>query len=233
MAIVYDKKRKKRKACCDDCAEQPGAAQLGFISPLRVIGPTRALTKLSQAHRAGGLRWGVARVLPKMHGGQLGDIDMSTFVVSQSTIDAESDAFDGRLNAWLLDYSAAAARLPPSFVQQVDDFVFRWRKIKDDFYFFQTNRLHDIVNAEAEFNRYRDQFLSYGQTTAIEPATVTANGKTVRSDQIPPETSWLSQVRTIAIWGGVAVAGVAAIKITSDLGLFKKVGHLIPGGSTS
>jgi hypothetical protein len=221
MAIVVD--RQKGKRCCADCLEGGGASGLGFI-PGRMMHPGRALAKLGQAHRAGGLHKGLHRA--RRAGGQLGDVDMSSIVVSQATIDAESDAFDGRLNAWLLDYAGAAARLPPSFVQQVDDFVTRWRKIKDAFYFFQTSRLHDIINAEAEFNKFRDQFLGYGQGTAIGAATVTADGKTVRSDQIPPDADWLSKVRTVAIWGGVALAGAAAIKISSDLGLFKKIRSL-------
>lgn len=226
MAIIVD--RKRGGACCDDCGDagELGALPLGFRP-----GHARALAKIGKAHRAGGLHRGLARAR-RAAGGGLGDIDMSSFVVSQATIDAESDAFDGRLNAFLLDYAAAAARLPPSFVQQVDDFVSRWRKIKDDFYFFQTNRLHDVINAEAEFNKFRDQFLGYGQTTAIAPATVTANGETHRSDQIPPDADWLSRVRTIAIWGGVAVAGIAAIKISSDLGVFRRLGHLAGGPAT-
>lgn len=218
MAIVFD------KACCDDCG-------LGDLAA--APGPRgQALRKLGRAHKAGGVRKHLGRARRAAAGG-LGDIDMSSFVVSGATIDAESDAFDGRINAWLLDYAAAAARLPPSYVQQVDDFVTRWRKIRSEFYFFQTSRLHDIVNAEAEFNRFRDQYLSYGQTTAIAPATVTAGGETVRSDQIPDSASWFSQVKTVAIWGGVIVGGAAALKISSDLGLFKKLGHLIgPASST-
>jgi hypothetical protein len=226
MAIVVDRQRGKR-ACCAECQGGAGAG-LGFI-PGRMH-PGRALAKIGQAHRAGGLHLNLHRA--RRAGGQLGDIDMSTFVVSQSTIDAESDAFDGRLNAFLLDYAAAAARLPPSFVQQVDDFVVRWRKIRADFYWFQTNRLHDVINAEAEFNKFRDQFLAYGQTTAIEPATVTANGETHRSDQIPADADWFSKVRTAAIWGGVIVGGAAAIKISSDLGVFRRLGRLAGGPAT-
>ncbi len=85
------------------------------------------------------------------------------------------------------------------------------------------------MNFESEFNKLRDQFLSYGQTTAIAPATVTADGETVRADQIPPGSDWFSKAKTIAIWGGVIVAGGAAIKISSDLGLFKKIGRLTGG----
>jgi hypothetical protein len=214
MAIIVDRHRGKR-ACCADCQ---GGAGLGFI-PGRMH-PGHALAKLGAAHRAGGLHKGLRRA---RQSGGLGDIDMSTFVVSQSTIDAESDAFDGRLNAFLLDYSAAAARLPPSYVQKVDDFVFRWRKIKDDFYFFQTSRLHDVINAEAEFNKFRDQFLGYGQTTAIAPATVTADGKTVRSDEIPPGTDWSSGIVSALKWGGVIAGGLVVLKVAHDTDVIGRI----------
>ncbi len=226
MAIIVD--RRKRAACCDDCG---GAGELGALPPafrpgralgkLRTPGHALALAKLGQAHRAGGLHLGLARA--RAAGGGLGDIDMSSFVVSQATIDAESDAFDGRLNAFLLDYAAAAARLPPSFVQQVDDFVSRWRKIKDDFYFFQTSRLHDVINAEAEFNKFRDQFLSYGQTTAIAPATVTANGETHRADQIPPDADWSSGIITAVKWGGAIAGGLIILKVAHDTNVVGRI----------
>ena len=228
MAIVYGPKSgskggRRLPPCCADCAEDAGAGLAELAATTGHRG-ARALAHLGRAHRAGGIK----RHIPRAHlAAGLGDIDMSSFVVSQSAIDAESEAFDGRLNAWMLDYETAAARLPPSFVQQVDDFIGRWRKQKDSFYFFQTSRLTDLVNAEAEFNRLRDQFLSYGQTTAIAPATVTAGGKTVRSDQIPADADWFSRVRSIAIWGGVIVGGVAAIKISSDLGLFRRLGSAL------
>jgi hypothetical protein len=151
---------------------------------------------------------------------------MSAFVVSQSSLDQESDAFDGRLNAWMLDYETAAARLPPAYVQQVDDFISRWRKIRATFYFFQTSRLTDIVNSEAEFNRLRDQFLTYGQTTAIAPATVTADGQTVRSDQIPPGSDWIQKAESGLRWAGLLVGGIALLKITSDIGVFRRLGAL-------
>jgi len=203
-------------APCDHCRE--GASILAGLEELaghRGRGG-QALRKLGRAHQAGALA-GL---------GDIGDIDMSAFVVSQSSLDQESDAVDGRLNAWMLDYETAAARLPPAYVQQVDDFIARWRKIRATFYFFQTSRLTDIVNSEAEFNRLRDQFLTYGQTTAIAPATVTADGQTVRSDQIPPGSDWIQKAEGALKWAGLLVGGVALLKITSDLGVFRRLGAL-------
>lgn len=224
MAIITDRRTRKKhggRNCCAECAE--GAGKLGDL-PLATLRHGRALAQLARAHQAGGVGKHLHRALRAS--GQLGDIDTSSFVVTQGTIDAEAAAFDDRLTAWQLDYAASAARLPPSFVQQVDGFIGRWRKERDAFYWFQTNRLAALLNFESEFNKLRDQFLSYGQTTAIAPATVTADGQTVRADQIPPGSDWFSQAKTIAIWGGVIVGGVAAIKISSDLGLFKKIGRL-------
>lgn len=216
-------KQRRAKTCCEPggpaCDECAGAAAVGeFLEGLGELGALRgrkghALKKLGRAHRSGAL-------------GALGDIDMSSFVVTQGTIDAEAAAFNDRVTAFQLDYAGAAARLPASFVQQVDGFIERWRKEKDAFYWFQTNRLAALVQYEAEFNKLRDQFLGYGQSTAIAPATVTVDGKTVRSDQIPPGASWSDKVVTAAKWTGVIVGGVALIKISSDLGVFRRLGRL-------
>jgi len=224
VAIVLDRGKRKHRGggnCCAECAE--GLGELAQVGDRR----SRALAQLGRAHQAGGVKRQLHRALRAS--GQLGDIDTSSFVVTQGTIDAEAAAFDDRLTAFQLDYAGAAARLPPSFVQQVDGFIGRWRKEKDAFYWFQTNRLAALLNFESEFNKLRDQFLSYGQTTAIAPATVTADGETVRADQIPPGSDWFGKAKSIAIWGGVIVGGVAAIKISSDLGLFKKIGRLTGG----
>lgn len=196
---------------CDHCAEVAGGLLAG-LEDLAGRGGRggRALRRLARAHRGGQLAG-------------LGDIDMSSFVVSQSSIDAESQAFDGRLNAWLGDFARVAARLPAAFVQQVDDFVFRWRKQKDAFYFFQTSRLSDLMATEAEFNRLRDQYLGYGQSTAVAPATVTANGATVRADQIPQGTSWGDQVTTALKWGGVVVGGLVVLKVVHDTGIVTRL----------
>jgi hypothetical protein len=228
MPIVYGKgtggsfggravaggRRRHKGACCDGtgrpcvhCAEVAG----GVLAGLEELGARngrggRALRRLAHAHRSGYLA-------------QLGDIDMSSFVVSSGAIDAEAEAFDGRLNAFLNDYAAAAARLPASFVQFVDDFVGRWRKQKDSFYFFQTSRLTDLISTEAEFNRLRDQFVGYGQSTAIAPATVTANGATVRADQIPPASSWTDKATTALKWGALAVGGLMVLKIANEAGI--------------
>jgi hypothetical protein len=196
--------------CCAGCA---GGALAG-LGALEEGQRGRALRQLGRAHQARAL------------GGGLGDIDMSSFVVSQSGLDQETAAFDGRLNSWLLDYAAAAAALPPSFVAQVDDFVSRWRAQKDQFYWFQTTRLGDIVRSEGEFNRLRAQYQTYGQTTAIGPATVQADGKTVPADQIPSSADWLAKAEGALKWAGLLVGGVALLKITSDLGVWKKLGRL-------
>jgi hypothetical protein len=225
------RRHKGTAACCAKCADA-GAELLGALGELAAAPGRRGrvLRSLGRAHQAGGVAKHVHRA--RRAAGGLGDIDTSSFVVTQGAIDAEAASFDDRVTSWQLDYATAAARLPPSFVQQVDGFIERWRKEKDAFYWFQTNRLAALLSFEAEFNRTRDQFLSYGQNTAIAPATVTAGGQTVRADQIPAGSDWFSQVRTIAIWGGVIVGGAAVLKISSDLGVFKGIGRLVgPKGS--
>lgn len=216
--VVGGLRRHKGGKCCDGgappcshCAEMVGGVLAG-LEELAGRGDRggRALRRLGNAHRGGQLA-------------QLGDIDMSSFVVSQAAIDAESAAFDGRLNAWLEDYARAAASLPAAFVAQVDDFVFRWRKQKDGWYFFQTNRLSDLIAAQAEFNRLRDQFLGYGKSTAIAPATVTANGATVRADQIPAGSGWADKATTALKWGGVVVGGLVVLKVVHETGAIARL----------
>lgn len=223
MAIMYRRRGSAAGGagdCCDDggapCADCAGGRQLApVLAGLEELAGHRgrrgrALRRLGQAHRGGQLAG-------------LGDIDMSSFVISQGAIDAESAAFDGRLNAWLFDYASAAASLPPAFVQLVDDFVARWRKQKDAFYFFQTSRLSDLVKAEAEYNRLRDQFLSYGKATAVPAATVTANGATVRADQIPPESNFTDKAATALKWGAVLVGGLVALKVANEVGVVTRL----------
>jgi len=212
LASVAGGRPRRGPDCCQECADAVGGVLAG-LEELAGRGGAggRALRKLGHAHRRG-------------HLAELGDIDMSSFVVSAASIDAEAEAFDGRLNAWLLDFAGAAARLPPAFVQQVDDFVGRWRAKKDAFYFFQTSRLSDLMAAESEFNRIRDQFLGYGQTTAIAPATVTANGKTVRADQIPPGSSWGDQVTSAIKVGGAIAGGLLVLKVAHDTGIVRRIG---------
>lgn len=248
MPLIFDDKpRRGRRAapCCDDCAgssrssagpcssaleRRPrGRAAAGVAELLAHAdmgdlfgagdGRRRAMMAMGRAHKAGKRRAAAG----------LGDIDVSSFVVSQATIDAESLAFDGRVNAWLGDFAAVAARLPKAFVQQVDDFIARWRKHKDEFYFFQTNRLNDLMGFEAEFNKLRARAEELGAASSITAATVTANGKTVDADKIPPGSSWLDGVTTAVKWAGVIAAGAAAVKVGSDLGLFKRIGRAIGG----
>jgi hypothetical protein len=232
MPIVFDRGRQLAGGGTDcGCADVAGGdACCGELGELAAAPGRRghALRSLGRAHRAGGVHEQLGR--RRRAAGNLGDLDASAFVIDRTDIDAEDNAFDGRLNAWLLDYATVAAALPPSFVQMADDFVARWRKFHADWYLVGKTRATSIIGFEAEFNRLRDQFLSYGHTTAIAPVTVTADGKTIRADELPAaQASWFDNVRTIAIWGGVIVGGAAALKISSDLGLFKKLGHLIPG----
>ena len=239
MALVFDDKpprRRRAAACCDECADgskisrssaSPAAAELlahADLGDLFTDGAPRrrALVAMGRAHKRGKLG---------ASAGGLGDIDVSSFVVSQATIDAESKAFDGRVNAWLGDFAAQAARQPAAFVAQVDDFVFRWRAAKDAFYWFQTNRLTDLMTFEAEFNKLRNQAAQQGAPSSVGAATVTANGKTVDADKIPPGSSWVDGVTSAVKWAGVIAAGVAAVKVGSDLGVFKRIGRTIGGGA--
>jgi hypothetical protein len=234
MPIVFDRGRQlagggKDCGCADVAGGDACCGELGELA----AAPGRrghALRSLGRAHQAGGVRLHLGRA--RAGGGQLGDLDASSLLPERGEIDAEDNAFDGRLNAWLLDYATVAASLPPSFVQMADDFVGRWRTFHADWYLSARTRRDSLLALEGEFNRIRDQFLGYGKTTAIAAVTATANGKTIRADEVPAaQASWMDNAKTIAIWGGVIVGGAAALKISSDLGLFKKLGHLIPGES--
>ncbi len=174
---------------------------------------------LARAHRSGALA-------ALADGGGLGGLEPGAWFPSRADTDAETEAFDARLNAWLLDYASAANRLPTALVQQVDSFVVRWRDLRATYYFLPKIRADEVLDAEAEWNRLRDQVTSYGATSAITPATVTVDGREVRADQIPAGSSTIDKVERIAKWGAIIVGGAAAIKVASDLGVFSKVRKL-------
>lgn len=184
-----------------------------------------ALRQLTAAHAAGALA-GL---------GGLGDLTPGAwFALDRSSIDAETQSFDGRLNAWMTDYQAATATIPAPVIQQIDDFIGRWRALKDSWYFVGKTRADAIIAMEAEWNRFRDQVAGYaGKESAVAAATVTVDGKTVRADEIPPGTDTLSRVESMAKWAALLVGGVVAYKVASDLGVVAKIGGLLKGGSSA
>jgi hypothetical protein len=186
----------------------------------------QALRGLARAQASGAL----AGLAGGAGGGQLGGLEPGAWFPDRADIDAETEAFDGRLNAWLLDYETAANRLPASVIQQVDAFVARWRDMRASYYVVGKVRADAVFDAEAEWNRLRDQVTSYGATSAIAPATVTVGGQQVRADQIPAGSSTLDRVEGLAKWAALIVGGAAAYKIAADLGAFKKLGGLFGGG---
>jgi hypothetical protein len=183
----------------------------------------RVLRQLARAQASGALA-GVA-------GGGLGALEAGAWFPTPAEIDAETEAFDGRLNAWLFDYQTQIGRLPKALVQQVDNFVERWRDLRASFYLpflgFTKTRGDAILGMQAEWNRLRDQVAGYGAESAIAPSMVTVDGREVRADQIPPGQSTFDRIESLAKWGAVIVGGAAAFKIASDLGAFKKIGGLI------
>jgi hypothetical protein len=175
---------------------------------------------LARAHRSGALA-------ALAGGGGLGSLEPGSWSYEPASLDAEAEAFDGRLNAWMNDYAAVANRLPAALVQQIDDYIQRWRKLKDSSYFFTGARGAAILQLEAEWNRFRDQVASYtGSSSAITPATVTVDGQEVRADQVPAGSSTIDKVERIAKWGAIIIGGAAAIKVASDLGVFAKARKL-------
>lgn len=188
--------------------------------PRRTLRQRAALVQLARAVRSGALA-------DLAGGGGLGSLEPGAWSYEPAALDAEAASFDARLNAWMNDYARAAGRLPPALVQQVDAFIVRWRDLKDSFYFFTGARGTAILAAEAEWNRLRDQVAGYGATSSIAPSTVTVDGREVRADQIPPGSSTLGRIESLAKWGAVIVGGAAVVKVATDLGAFKKLGGLI------
>jgi hypothetical protein len=181
-----------------------------------------ALAHLGRAHRSG--------ALGELAAASLGDLTAGAWFPDRSEIDAETEAFDGRLNAWMVDYQSGFEKIPASVAQQVDDFISRWRDLRSTYYFLGKVRADAVLAMESEWNRLKDQVAGYGATSSVAAATVLVDGKAVRADQIPPGSSTLDRVETIVKWGAVLVGGVAAWKVASDLGLVAKVSRLFSGG---
>lgn len=172
--------------------------------------------------------------------GQLGDVDASQlggldpsaspFSYSRGDVDGEQADFDGKLNAWLGDFSEHVNVVPKSFINQVDDFVERWRALIADWYLWEWTRAKQVLAFESEWNKLRDQAATYGVATAIAPVTVRVGDKDYRADALPAEASLLDRIATIARWGGLIVGGLAAYKLASELGLVARLGRLVGGG---
>lgn len=188
--------------------------------PTREKKKKRALKHLGRAHQSGAL----ATL------GQLGALDPDEWIPNPKDVDAEEDAFDGRLNAWLVDYQAAAPSLSPALVQQIDDFVQRWRD-RSTFWILSARKRDMIIGFEAEFNKFVDQVSAAGHPTAVQPATVMVGGVEHRADQIPPPApGTLDRIEEIAKWAGVGLAAVAAWRIASTFGLVSGLRRLVGGG---
>jgi hypothetical protein len=188
----------------------------------------KALKHLGRAHRKGAL---AAVAAGDVQLGDLGEVEAGDLWPNPTEVDAEEAAFDGRLNAWQVDYQAAYAALPKALTQQIDSFLARWQS-RPTFWVFSATHLKLIIDAEAEFNRYRDQVAAMGHPSSVQAATVSVDGTQVRADQIPPGSSTLDRIETIVKWGGIIVGGVALYKIASTLGLVGQLSRLVGGGGS-
>jgi hypothetical protein len=186
----------------------------------------RALAQLRRAHATGALAaLAGGDVVP-----QLGALDPNAWIPSPKEVDAEEEEFDGRLNAWLLDYHAAAITLPAALVSQIDDFVERWRA-RSTFWILSARKAEMIIGFEGEWNRFVDQVAAYGHTTSVQPATVLVDGVEHRADQIPPPPpGTFDRIESIVKWAGIVVGGVALYKVASELGVVSRIGRLVGGG---
>ncbi len=187
----------------------------------------KALRDIHRAYNGGALH-GVASGAVELGG--FGDLEAGAWFPTRSDVEAEQEAFNGRLNSWMVDYQSVTNKLPTALLNQVDDFIGRWRDLYGSFFVLSKNRADAILSLEAEWNKLRDQIDGYGANTSIAPATVTVDGKQVRADEVPPGSSTIDRVETIVKWGGIALASAAALKIASDLGIFARVGRLFGGG---
>lgn len=179
----------------------------------------RVLRQLARAQRSG--------ALASVAGGGLGALEAGAWFPSRDEIDAETESFDGRLNAWMFDYQSEIGGVPKALIQQVDAFIVRWRDFKNSMYFIAKTRADSLLAFQAEWNRLRDQVAGYGATSSIAPSMVMADGREVRADQVPPSASTFDRIESLAKWGAVIVGGAAALKVASDLGAFKRIGGLI------
>lgn len=161
----------------------------------------------------------------------MGDIDVSSTVVVPGTVDAEIESFDGRLNAWLVDFSTQTPYVGQAFIDQVDAFVETWRKFPDEWFFWGTNRLAKLLSLEAQFNALRAQADAMaaargGTKTNVGAATVTSRGQTYEAGKQPPDEDAITRITTLLKWGaGLAAVGLA-VKVSADLGVWKKLGSL-------
>jgi hypothetical protein len=186
----------------------------------------QALKQLGRAHFTGAL----ARVAAGGGGDQLGGLNPNDWVPPPGEVDDEEAAFDGRLNAWLVDYQAAYAKLPKPLTQQIDDFVARWRA-RSTFWIISKRKAEMVIGFEAEFNRFVDQVTAAGHPSSVAPATVSVDGVEYRADQIPPPPpGTFDRIESIVKWGGIVVGGVALYKVASELGLVARLGRLVGGG---
>ncbi len=185
-----------------------------------------ALSHLGRAHRTGALA-GLAAGDVQL---ALGDLEAGDLWPNPSDVDNEEAAFDGRLNAWQVDYQAVYAKLPASLTQQIDDFLSRWQS-RSTFWVISARHANFIIEMEAEFNRYRDQVAAAaGVQSAVQPATVTVDGKQYRADQTPPSASTIDKIESIVKWAGIVLGAAAAYKIATELGLVARLGRMIGGG---
>ncbi len=171
-------------------------------------------------------------IVRSSYGLGMGDIDVSSTLVGAGTIDAEIESFDARLNAWLDDFGNQTPYVGEPFIQQVDSFVTRWRLFPDEWFFWGTNRLEKLLSLEAEFNQLRDQAnalaaRSGGQQSNVSAATVTSRGKQYEAGKQPADEDIVARLTTLAKWGAGLVAVGIAVKVSSDLGLFRRVGGLL------
>lgn len=186
----------------------------------------KALRDLHRAYNGGALHHVASGALEL---GGFGDLEAGAWFPTRSDVEAEQEAFNGRLNSWMVDYQSVANKIPAALLNQVDDFIGRWRDLYGSFFVISKTRADAILALEAEWNHIRDQIDGYGANTAVGPATVTVDGKQYRADQTPPGSSTLDRVETIVKWGGIALASAAALKVASDLGIFARVGRLFGG----
>ena len=183
----------------------------------------KALKQLRRAARSGALA----------AGGQLGDLgalEAGAWFPTRNEVEEEAEAFDGRLNAWMVDFQGGTNRVPPAVIQQVDDFIFRWRDLRSSFFVFSQPRANAILALESEFNQLQDKIASFGVSSSVGAAMVTVDGQQVRADKVPPGSSTLDRVTSLVKWGGLLVGGVAAYKVASELGLVARVARLFGGG---
>jgi hypothetical protein len=157
----------------------------------------------------------------------LGDLDATGMLtLSRTDIHRETETHDATINTFLLELGRSSNRVPPAFIAAVDAYVFRWRKFKNEWWFVGTTRRDEVLAYQAEFNRLRDQFVKYGQSTVTRPATVTFDGTAnVRADALPkPPPGFFDRAEKLGLYAAVIVGGLATFKITQELGVFTAIG---------